>query len=200
MVRGANLPPIIAWKLSNTLGSFSFSRSNLSLVCFGLLIFSSGEGGRSSSASCDHFKCLLPENFVFWQCSLPIGSASSLECNQSDFGVVHLDYARSIFWMLCDDQSVRQHKIVKGGKVQESWVLSHLFFHYRRVCRCLASFHKHLCPLQHSNPLHNKNVSDQLHSVAGHRILLFRCHHSPTLGPTLVLLWCWKGLPSGGWW
>ena len=26
MVRGANLPPIIAWKVSNTLGSFSFSR------------------------------------------------------------------------------------------------------------------------------------------------------------------------------
>ena len=39
MVRGANFPPIIAWKVSNTLGSFSFLRSNLSLVCFGLLIF-----------------------------------------------------------------------------------------------------------------------------------------------------------------
>ena len=37
MVRGANSPIIIAWKVSNTLGSFSFSRSNLSLVCFGLL-------------------------------------------------------------------------------------------------------------------------------------------------------------------
>ena len=39
MVRCANFPPIIAWKVSNTLGSFSFSRSNLSLVWFGLLIF-----------------------------------------------------------------------------------------------------------------------------------------------------------------
>ena len=39
MVRGANLLPFIAWKVSNTLGSFSFSRSNLSLVCFGLLVF-----------------------------------------------------------------------------------------------------------------------------------------------------------------
>ena len=39
MARGANFPPIIAWKVSNTLGSFSFLRSNLSLVCFGLLIF-----------------------------------------------------------------------------------------------------------------------------------------------------------------
>ena len=38
MVRGANFPPIIAWNVSNTLGSFSFSRSNLSLVCFDLLI------------------------------------------------------------------------------------------------------------------------------------------------------------------
>ena len=33
MVRGVNFPPIIAWKVSNTLGSFSFPRSNLSLVC-----------------------------------------------------------------------------------------------------------------------------------------------------------------------
>ena len=88
IVRGANLPPIIAWKVSNTLGSFSFSRSNLSLLCFGLLIFSR----------------LLLENFVFWQCSLLIGSASSLECNQSGCGVVHLGYAMSIFWMLCNDQ------------------------------------------------------------------------------------------------
>ena len=38
-VRGANLPLIIAWKVSNTLGSFSFSRSNLSHVCFSLLVF-----------------------------------------------------------------------------------------------------------------------------------------------------------------
>ena len=43
MVRGANLPPIIAWKVSNTLGSCSFSRSNLSLVSFGLLVFFSGK-------------------------------------------------------------------------------------------------------------------------------------------------------------
>ena len=43
-------------------------------------------------------------------------------------------------------------------------------------------------------------MSDQWHSVACHRILLFCCHHSVTLGRTLVLLWCWKGLPSGGWW
>ena len=39
MVRVVNLPPIIAWKVSNTLGSFSFLRSDLSLVCFGLLVF-----------------------------------------------------------------------------------------------------------------------------------------------------------------
>ena len=99
MVRDANLSPILAWKVSDTLGSFSFSSSNLSLVCFGLLIFFSGEGGRSSSASRDHFQCLLLENFVFWQCKLLIGSASLLDCNQSGCGVVHLGYAMSIFWM-----------------------------------------------------------------------------------------------------
>ena len=38
MVRGANFPPTIAWKVFNTLGFFSFSWSNLSLVCFDLLI------------------------------------------------------------------------------------------------------------------------------------------------------------------
>ena len=32
-------PAYHSWKVSNTLGSFSFSRSNLSFVCFGLLIF-----------------------------------------------------------------------------------------------------------------------------------------------------------------
>ena len=66
--------------------------------------FFSGEGGRSSSASHDHFQCLLLKNFVFWHCSLLIGSTSSLECNQSGCGVVHLGYARSIVWMLCYDQ------------------------------------------------------------------------------------------------
>ena len=102
MMTGANFPSIIAWKVSNTLGSFSFSRSNLNLVCFVLLIFLD-EGGRSLSASCGHFQCLLLENLVFWHCSLLIRSASPLACNQSGC-VVHLGYARSIFWMLCDDQ------------------------------------------------------------------------------------------------
>ena len=40
------------------------------------------EGERSSSASHVHFQCLLLENFQFWQCSLLMRSASSLECNQ----------------------------------------------------------------------------------------------------------------------
>ena len=87
MVRSANFLPIIAWQISNTLGSFSFSRSNLSLVCFGLLILF--KGGSSSSASRDHFQCLLPENYMFWHCSLLIGSTSSLKYNQTGpFGPV----------------------------------------------------------------------------------------------------------------
>ena len=40
------------------------------------------------------------------------------------------------------------------------------------------------------------SVSDKWRSVDGHRLLLFHCHHSLTLGCTLVLLWCSKGLPS----
>ena len=81
MVRGANFPSIIAWKVSNTLEPISLLRLNLSHVCFGLLIFFSGEGGRSSSASYGHFQCLLQKNFMFWHCSLLIRSASTLECN-----------------------------------------------------------------------------------------------------------------------
>ena len=85
----------------------------------------------------------------------------------------------------------------------EVWV-SHLCHYCRRAHKCLASFHKHPCPLLHSSVLAQQEcpslVSDQWHSVASYRILLFRCHHILTLGHTLVLLWFWKGLPSGGWW
>ena len=66
--------------------------------------FFSGEGGRSSSASHGHFRCLLLTNFLLWHCSFLIGSAFSLECNQSGCGGVHFGYARSIFLILCDDQ------------------------------------------------------------------------------------------------
>ena len=89
----------------------------MSRVCFGLLIFFSGEGGRSSSASRGRSQCLLLENFVFWQCSVLIGRAFSLKRNQSYCGVGHLGYARSIFVMT---KSVRQHKITEGGKLQGS--------------------------------------------------------------------------------
>ena len=40
---------------------------------------------------------------------------------------------------------VRQHKVVKGGKLQKSESSSHLCHHCRRVHKCLASFHKYLC-------------------------------------------------------
>ena len=94
-------------------------------------------------------------------------------------------------------KSVRQHKIVKSSKLKKS--------ESSLICvrKCLASFHKHPCPLLHSSLVAQVcpfSMSDQWHSVAGHIILLLRCRHSLTLGRMLVLLWCWKGLPSGGWW
>ena len=39
VARGANLPPIVAWKALITVGSFSFSRSNLILGWVGFLEF-----------------------------------------------------------------------------------------------------------------------------------------------------------------
>ena len=66
-----------------------------------------------------HFQCLLLENFVFWYCSLLIGSASSVECNPSGCGIVLLDYVTSIFLMLCDDQKCSPTQDRKGGKIQK---------------------------------------------------------------------------------
>ena len=78
-------------------------------------------------------------------------------------------------------RSVRQHKIVKGGKLQKSdssliCVIVH---------KCLASFHKHPCPLLHSSLLVQQGcpslVSDQWHSVAGHTIFLYF---------VVIVVWC----------
>ena len=164
MVRGANLPPIIAWEVSNTLGSFSFSWSNLSIVCSGLLIFFQAKAeGHHQRVVITSNVCVL-ENFVFWQCSILIGSTSSLECTQSGCGVVHLGYARSSSGCFVVSKSVSQHMIVKSGKLKKTCVLSHLYPHCRRNHKCLASFHKHPFPLLHSNLLAQQecpSVSDQ---------------------------------------
>ena len=98
MVRGANFPPIIAWKVSNTLGTVSFSRSNLSLVCFGLLILfrrrwkviiiKSWSLPMSAPGKLRVLALFTPDRKRF---------LTSLECNQSGRGVVHLGYATSIF-------------------------------------------------------------------------------------------------------
>ena len=74
MVRGANLPPIIAWKVSNTLRAFSFSRSNLSLVCFGLLIFFRRRRKVSKSwllPMSDSWKTSCSGNAHFWSEARP---------------------------------------------------------------------------------------------------------------------------------
>ena len=103
MVRGTNISPIMAWTVSNTFLSAIFQLFEVKLE-FWLADSFSDEGGRSSSASHGHFQCLLLGNLVFWHWSLLIGSASSRECNQSSCVVIHFEYARSIFWMLWDDQ------------------------------------------------------------------------------------------------
>ena len=72
LVRGANFLPTIAWKVSNKLGSFSFSRSNLSLVCFGLLIFF------QAKAEGPHQQVVITSNVCFWKtlCSGTVHSCS----------------------------------------------------------------------------------------------------------------------------
>ena len=144
-------------QVSNILGSFTFQGQTW-VLCVLACWFFSGEGGRSSSASCEHFQCLLMENFVFWQCSPMIGSASSLECNQSGCGVVHLGYATSIFWMLCDDQMCSPTQGPQRWQTPEVGVLSHLCHHCRRSTNALpvsTSILAHFCT---SVTLYIKNV------------------------------------------
>ena len=102
MVIGVNFPLIIAWKVSNTVGSFSFLRLNLKFAGFGFLILFRRRWKVIISKSWS-----LPMSDLEKLCVLaklsPDQNTSSLECNQSDCGVVHMGYARSIFWMLCED-------------------------------------------------------------------------------------------------
>ena len=145
---------------------------------------------------------MITSNVCSWK-TLCSGTVHSW-CNQPGYGVVHLGYARSSFWMLCDDQKCSLTQDHYSWQSPEVWVLSHLYHHCRRVYKCLANFHKHPCPLLHSSLLTQQGypslVSDQWHSVAGQRFHLFRYHRDLMLRPMLVLLWYWKGLPSGGWW
>ena len=100
-------------------------------------------------------------------------------------------------------KSVHQHKIVKGGKFQKSespliWAI--IAEGSTNALPVSTSILAHFCILvSFAQPQCLSLVPDQWHSVAGHRIPLFHCHHSLTLGHTLVLLWCWKGLPAGRW-
>ena len=82
------------------LGIFQLFEVKLESFAFLACWFFLNEGGRLWSASYGDFQCLLLEDFMFWYCSLLIGSTPSRGCNQSDCDVVHFGYARSIFWML----------------------------------------------------------------------------------------------------
>ena len=88
-MRSANFPPITAWKVSNALGSFSFSRSSLSLVCFGLLILFRRRWKIIISKSWSFPMSAPGEKFVFWQCSLLIGSASSPDSSLISCPTIH---------------------------------------------------------------------------------------------------------------
>ena len=145
MVRGANLLPIIAWKVSNTLGSFSFLRSNLILVCLGLLILFRRR-----------WKIIISKS---WSLSMSApGKLRVLALFTPDQKRFRSRMYSIWLWCcpfgLCQvmTKNVCQHKIIKGGKLQK-YESSHLCHHCRRVHKCLASFHKHPCRLLHSSLL-----------------------------------------------
>ena len=117
MVRGANLPPIIAWKLSNTLGSFSFSRSNLSLVCFGLLIFVFCFFGQAKVEG-HHQQVVITSIVCSWKTSCS-GNVHSWSEGLPHKNVINLVVVLSIWAMPCPSSGcfvmtkcVRRHKVV----------------------------------------------------------------------------------------
>ena len=182
------------------LGSFSFSRSNLSFVCFGLLILfrrrwkviiskswslpvSAPGKLRVLAMFTPDRKRFLPLMWHIWLWCCPLGLCK----------VYLLD---ALWWpnVFADTRSL---------KVANSRSLSLLSFvsslqkgpqmpcQFPQASLPTFAFRSKVCRF---------SVSDQWQSLAGHKIFLFRCHHSLTLGRTLVLFWCFKGLPSGGWW
>ena len=147
MVRGANFQLILTWKVFQHIVILQL----LGVFCVLACLFFLDKGGRLSSASHGYFKCMLLENFEFWQCLLLMRSASHEI-------VISLDVVLSIWAMPCPSsgcflmtKSVCQHKITKGGK--QSLVISHLFCHCTSVHKPVASFHEHPCPLLHSSLL-----------------------------------------------
>ena len=157
MVRGANFLPIIAWKVSNTLGSFSFSRSNLSLVHFGLLILFR-----------QRWKLIISKSW-----SLPMsapGKLHVLAMFTPDWKhfltyVINMVVVLSIWAMpgpssgcFVMTKSVHRQKILKGGKLQK--------FESSLICVITAEGSTNALPIFTNIPAHfcipvslyNKNV------------------------------------------
>ena len=103
---------------------------------------------------------------MFWQCSLLFGSASSLKCNQSASGVVHLGLPSPSSGRFVKTKNVCQHKIViKGGTLQESESSLLCFVIAEGSANALLVFIKHPCSLLNSSLLAQQecpsSVSDQ---------------------------------------
>ena len=101
--------------------------------------------------------------------------------------------------MLCDDQKCSP---TQDCQVWNSRSLSPLSFvsSLQKGPQMPCQFPQASLPTFACRQECNSLVSDQLHFVDGHINILFRCHYNLTLGHMHVLLWWWKGLPSGGWW
>ena len=122
LLPGANLPPIIAWKVSNTLGSFSFSGSNLSL----LLLFFWFDSFSETKVKGHHQQVVVAPNVCSWKTSCS-GDVHSWSEALPHLNVINLVVVLSIWAMPCPSSGclvttkfVRQHKIVKGGKLRKS--------------------------------------------------------------------------------
>ena len=160
---GERRKPSTAWKVSNKLESSAFRGQTwvlrvldcwlLFALCFFVVVvvvlFFSDDGGRSLSASGGHFQCLLLDHFCVLAMFTPDRKSFltklwsvCLWCCLFWLCQVHL--LAALWW----PEVFVKTKLLKW-QAPGAWVLSRLFRHRRRVCKCHDTFHMHLCPFLH---------------------------------------------------
>ena len=176
VARGANLPPIVAWKALITVGSFSFSRSNLILGWVSFLEFLRRVWEVIITMSWSP-PTSAPGNVLVLN-----ETVSSPRCSQSGCDVFHLGCAMSTFWMAYGCLGCLPAQGCCRLRSLGAWALCHWSPDCRKVHKLLPDRLVHLLQLSHSNHLVQPEcptlVFDQLETGVPCRTHQRHCHHS----------------------
>ena len=179
VARGANLPPIIAWKALITVGTFSFSRSNLILGWVGFLEFL-----RRVWKVIITMSWLLPTSAAVLVLAvlIPERTVSSPKCGQSGCDVFHLGCAMSIFWVAYGCLGCLPAQGCCRLQSLGAWALCHWSPYCKKVHKLLPNPLVHLLQLSRSNHLVQPEcpalVFDRLETGVPCRTYQLHCHHS----------------------